>query len=257
MTPDFKLPDSADKALANLSDHPTKQIGQTLGDMWYLAFGGISALADKRRLKYAHSLEMMKKELEAKVSAIPEEKRVEPDTQIILTALDDAKYCADNKELRELFTNLIAASINKDTVEKVHPAFSSIIKKMTSLDARNIVLFRDRNDLPIANLGLERRDGETREVFRSVFLSNTVVSDIDAQSASIECLRMLGLLEIDTDLQLVDEEVYEPFFRLKEYRSLEHLAETDRAKSEETKAFVKKGIVKLSNFGRKFIEVCT
>lgn len=33
-----ELPDSVDNALKNLSDAPTKSIGQTLSDAWFLCF---------------------------------------------------------------------------------------------------------------------------------------------------------------------------------------------------------------------------
>ena len=45
-----ELPDSVDNALKNLSDAPTKSIGQTLSDAWFLVFGGISHQANKRRI---------------------------------------------------------------------------------------------------------------------------------------------------------------------------------------------------------------
>lgn len=55
-----ELPDSIDNAVKNLTDKPTQGIGQTLSDVWYLVFGGISQAADKRRMKYAHNLELYK-----------------------------------------------------------------------------------------------------------------------------------------------------------------------------------------------------
>ena len=58
-----ELPDSVDNALKNLSDAPTKSIGQTLSDAWFLVFGGISHQANKRRMKYAHDLEIYNYEL--------------------------------------------------------------------------------------------------------------------------------------------------------------------------------------------------
>ena len=48
------LPASIDNAVKNLTDKPTQGIGQTLADVWYLVFGGITHAADKRRMKYAH-----------------------------------------------------------------------------------------------------------------------------------------------------------------------------------------------------------
>lgn len=44
------LPDSIDNAVKNLTDKPTQGVGQTLADVWYLVFGGITQAADKRRI---------------------------------------------------------------------------------------------------------------------------------------------------------------------------------------------------------------
>lgn len=55
------LPESVDNAIKNVTDLPTQGIGQTLSDCWFLAFGGISQLAEKRRIKYTKDLEKFKK----------------------------------------------------------------------------------------------------------------------------------------------------------------------------------------------------
>lgn len=64
------LPDSIDTAVKNLTDKPTQGVGQTLADVWYLVFGGITQAADKRRMKYAHDLELYKQELSQKIASI-------------------------------------------------------------------------------------------------------------------------------------------------------------------------------------------
>lgn len=43
------FPESVDNALKNLTDLPSKNVGQTLSDCWFLVFGGISQLAEKRK----------------------------------------------------------------------------------------------------------------------------------------------------------------------------------------------------------------
>lgn len=75
------LPDSIDNAVKNLTDKPTQGVGQTLADVWYLVFGGITQAADKRRMKYAHDLELYKQELSQKIASIPEENLIEPSIQ--------------------------------------------------------------------------------------------------------------------------------------------------------------------------------
>ena len=64
------LPASVDNAVKNLTDKPTQGIGQTFADTWYLVFGGITQAAAKRRMKYAHDLELYKQELSQAISSI-------------------------------------------------------------------------------------------------------------------------------------------------------------------------------------------
>lgn len=94
------LPESVDNAIKNVTDLPTQGIGQTLSDCWFLAFGGISQLAEKRRIKYTKDLEKFKKELEDSLETVPEQRRKEPTTQIVLKTLDEAKYCVEEDDLR-------------------------------------------------------------------------------------------------------------------------------------------------------------
>lgn len=55
-----KVPKSIDNALENLTDLPTKGIGQTIADCWYLVFGGISQKADKNALNMQSSSKNLK-----------------------------------------------------------------------------------------------------------------------------------------------------------------------------------------------------
>lgn len=123
-----ELPDSIDNAVKNLIDKPTQGIGQTLSDVWYLVFGGISQTADKRRMKYAHDLELYKQELSQAISSIPEESLIEPNIQITAQALENSKYCIESEELRKLFVNLISKSADSHYASNAHPSFAEIIK---------------------------------------------------------------------------------------------------------------------------------
>ena len=130
-----KVPKCVDKAVNNLTEQPTKVIGSTVADIWFLVFGGIGHLADKRKLRYAVELEKYNKELQEKINEIPKEKKIEPDIQIVAPALEASKYCVEKEELRKMFVNLIASSINSDKVTIVHPIFTDIISKLSSTDA--------------------------------------------------------------------------------------------------------------------------
>ena len=74
----MNLPDSVDNAIKNATDKPTQNVGNTIADLWYIVFGGISYKAEKKKIKYNFLLEQYRKELTTSVSHIPPEKRIEP-----------------------------------------------------------------------------------------------------------------------------------------------------------------------------------
>lgn len=169
-----EVPECVDKALANLTEKPTKMIGDTIADIWSLVFGGIGHIAEKRRLRYATELEKYNKELQEKINEIPEEKRIEPDLQVIAPTLEASKYCVEKEEIRKMFVNLVASSINSDKAADVHPIFTDIITKLSQTDA---LLFQ-----AIA----KKEFGENSIVYKT---------SIEHISFSLTILEQLGLIE--------------------------------------------------------------
>ncbi|WP_412095180.1 Abi-alpha family protein, partial [Bacillus haynesii] len=54
---------------------------------------------------------------------MPEENLVEPPLHIIGPTIEASKFYFESDELRSMFSNLIAASIDSETINKTHPAF--------------------------------------------------------------------------------------------------------------------------------------
>lgn len=224
MPSELLLPGSIDGALKNVTDEPTRAIGKTLADIWFLVMGGVSLAADKKRLAYTKCLDDFNKELSAAVLAIPPEKVVAADYQIIGPALEDAKYCADKQSLRNMFTNLISSSLNSDTADMVHPSFSGIIKQMSPLDAENLSILA-RSAAPVVEYRAKRVSSGYVVLHTNVFLENPHQQDISIQSISISSLARLGLIEISFDTWIADEKgapsnrFYDKFSRIDQYRA--------------------------------------
>lgn len=125
-----------DDTMENLLDKPTKSIGETFNDIWFLTLGGpIGNLAEKRKLKYAIELEKYKNDIEHEIDKIPQGKRTEGDIYFIGMVLESSKYCAGKETLRRMFAKLIASSMNIDKKEYVHPIMVNIIRQLAPLDA--------------------------------------------------------------------------------------------------------------------------
>lgn len=126
--------DSLNNTINNLTEQPSQNIGKTISDIWFLIFGNISHVADKRRIKYSYALEAFETELNNELAKIAPHDLIEPDFRIIAETLEASKYCIELKELRNLFCKLIAASANINYASMIQPIYIDIISKLTPYD---------------------------------------------------------------------------------------------------------------------------
>lgn len=246
------VPPSVDNAVKNLTDHPTSNIGQTLGDIWFLVFGGISHAADKKRLQYAHDLDQFRAELDSSISAIPPEKLIEPDFQTVALAFESSKYCVTSEELRTMFTNLISGSMNKDYEPKIHPSFPEIIKQMSSDDAKLLSIMKANPLLPTMTLGEMTDDHGYHPIAPDVLLDypglpsdHATLSAASLEHAGLATIYRGGLVFVSND------DAYIPFEKLSVYESVsQHCEESGKS------LYKGKGSCELTNFGRNLIDVC-
>jgi len=247
-----ELPEFVDKAGENLTTPVTTNIGQTFGDLWFLVFGGISQSAAKRKLKYAVELEAFKSEVESKIDAIPEEKRIEPNMQTVGPALENSKYCVESEEIRTAFANLISRSMNQDYSQYVHPSFADILKQMSPLDAQNLVLFKDKRSYPICDIHYQK-DGVSgyTVVFSNLFIANDKQSNFELQAQSISSLIRFGLVEIPAYASLTDKSSYDSF----EINPLYNLMKS-MIPHQVRKAVLNKKKIDMTPLGEAFIRAC-
>lgn len=81
------------------------------------------------------NLEQFASALKPKVDAIPEEKLTEPEPYVAIPAIQQLSYSFNSEVLREMYANLLAASMNVDTKWDVHPSFVEIVKQLTPREA--------------------------------------------------------------------------------------------------------------------------
>lgn len=249
------IPDSLDNAVKNITDSPTKAIGETFSDLWFLVLGGkIHQEAEKRKLNYSIELEQFHKELLDGINDIPPEKRIAPKMQIVAPAIENAKYCMEEKEVRELFKNLIVASMNSDTVSKVHPAFADIIKQMSPLDAYvlNYFLNSAQVNIPLANIKrVNKLESGYNYMYQNlVKLSQPRYSSVDI-TLSVENLIRLNVLAIPPDGHITGQTAYEWVYSNPEYIKA-------KASIDENKYFldIEKCALRTTSFGRALISIC-
>ena len=214
-----KLPPSMDKALENVSDGLSKEIGNSLSGIWFLVFGGIHQQAELKRMKYAHDLKQLEETLSKNISNIPKEKIIEPDMQIAAQALENSKYCLSSQELRNMFANLVANTMNSDYSDIVHPSFPEIIKQMSPYDAKVLKEFVNRPSFPMVNYRLKVDNNSFHPSYQNIviFPNEDLNLDFEKTSKSIFSLIRLGLLESPPGLKFNNEKTYEEFKKIKIY----------------------------------------
>lgn len=246
-----ECPEFLDKSLTS----PAKEIGTTLGNIFYAVFSPINYNVEKLRIKHAENLKKYQWDLEHELNKIPEEHLIEPDLSIVGPALEASKFYIQEEDIRKMFAKLIASSMDSTSSANVHHAFVEIIKQINPTDASNLKFISQTDILPIVEYQLKLPDNSTRLLQTNVFIANPTHQDIIIQSASVSNLTRLGLTSVEYDRWISDESIYASFKQ--HYSYIDHevsLAKYDLRNDE--KLDIRKGIIQLTPFGRNFSSIC-
>lgn len=239
--------------VTTMATNSSKVPMQTLDDLWYLAFGRINFLAEKKKAANEIALTEFKNSVAEKILSIKEENLQEPPLSVVGPAIDASRFYIEEEELREMFAKVIASSMDKSKSGNVHHSFVEIIKQLSPQDAMNIRLFRSEPDLPIVQFRQVRLsdDGFTLLKF-NVFSGH--FSDIisgDENTTSVTNLARLGLVDISYENNFTDKQYYNLFLNSTYYKD-----QIQKLNPELNKIEIKEGIIRISPFGQAFINVC-
>ncbi len=147
-----------------------------------------------------------KKDITEKIQTIPEECLVEPKPYISVPAIQGLALFHEEEELKEMFLNLLASSIDSRTAEKVHPAYAEIIKQLSPKEAELLedIFSVGMPTIPVSQL----RDVASNNSYYTV--QNYVLNTIDKStgeplcmpeiSGMVENLIRLGVIKVDFGL---------------------------------------------------------
>lgn len=182
----------------DLAQPSVKAIGQALATVFELCPNSLLSLkfwTEKRKLNFAKRLNEYKEKLEQ----IPEEKRIEVDTQIGTPIVEKLTYTT-NDEIADLFTTLLANASNIDTVNRAHPAFIDIIGRLSEDEAQIIKHIKDENYIPFCEV--RGNHGDSIEIIESHL--TLIQYEIRLQfpnnmGAYLSNLSSLGIIELNHD----------------------------------------------------------
>lgn len=208
---------------------------------------------EKWILNGEYAIAETEKLLEEKLAGIPEEKITEPEPYVAVPAIQQLSYSVDNPDLREMYANLLAASMNVDTKWNVHPSFVDIIRQLTPDEAKLLKYLSKHPQQPMINVhhNLANNGSYIEVVRRFTNISEGVCDNVNGIYAYLDNLERLKLIEISEDVYLRNDKMYLP---LEEHPLIKSVMGKALPTGESMK--IRKGKFFVSSFGKEFINIC-
>ncbi len=229
-----------------------KQIGKSLETVTKtvnIALAPITALV----WGYEKIEEFIIKRVSEKLKNVPEENITTPPPQVAGPAIEALRYTGHDPNLRELYANLLATAMDKETVHKAHPGFVEIIKNLTSDEAILIQAFIIQNRYPIIDVRAKLRDNSGYNTAFSNYShlhKKVVIQRIDLIPTYLDNFCRLGILVIPFDEYMMAPNTYESLETDAELNDLKNHIENQMNRAI---AFERK-LVELTTFGKLFVE---
>ena len=208
----------------------------------------------KANLTFRYKLESFEDDLKEKTKHIPPENLQVPPTMIAGPTLEALRYTYDEKELREMYENLLASAMDTRTVNQALPSFVDAIKQMTPIDA--IVLQKFVESQQLACAGIQFEIENTNQVYSKAmptyFVTElTGISDPFIVSTSITNLLRLGFLnKIDGTINGYDYESFKTHPYVQSRRVLFN------GLGKQFKILISKKVIMINDYGKCFAKVC-
>ena len=200
-------------------------------------------------------LEMFKANLARKIEKIPpSELNENPSLSVVGPALESLKYTIMEDELRELFENLLASSVDKR--KNVFPSFVYAIRQLSPDEAKLLKrLSSGTRSFPLVDLRYvldsDRSFFEIKKNFSN--LGDDVCEKPELIPAYMVELEKLGIISIEDGKKLTDSTLYDP---------LESHGEIARLKKMNTHGFgpgkfeILRKKLEITEYGVSFISAC-
>ena len=184
---------------------------------------------------------------------ISKEKIQTPPPEIAVPTIEALRY-ANKGELKKMYVDLLGASMNRDTMDFVHPSFAEIIKQITPDEAKILKILPNKGHCePLINIKIEKSNVQGS----FVIYSNCGILGYEAGCdfpekipLYIDNMIRLSLVEIPDNAYLVDEWRYNKIIDSEYFYCLE----TEAAKM--GRVFCEKRMIGLTDYGDQFRKIC-
>jgi hypothetical protein len=229
----------------------TKQIGQSLETVTKtvnIALAPIKALV----WGYEKIEVFINTRVSEKLKNVPEENIVSPPPEVAGPAVEALRYSGYNENLRELYANLLATAMDKDSIQNAHPSFVEILKNISSDEATLLQAFLPKSQYPVIDIVAKSKDTKGYSIVYANYShlhKTTTLSDWLLTPTYLNNLCRLGILEIPALTTATAPNSYEPLETDDELKDLKaHIESFNRT------AEYKRKLVRLTSFGKLFIQ---
>lgn len=237
----------------DLAQPSVKAVGQALGTVFEFSTSfllPVKLLNEKFKMNFKKRIT----EYEKKLEEIPEEKRCEVHPQVGTPIIEKLSYTT-NDEIADLFTTLLANASNIDMVNTAHPAFISIIERLSPDEARIIKYLKGKEDIQYCDFrgNVKNGNGYNTIIEHATLIPQEVhlafPKNVNAYLANFVSL---GILFDMVGTYRIDQAIYN---KIKEFYGFEKL-KTQLAPNVFKEVVANNSYYKVTDFGKLFIQAC-
>ncbi len=199
--------------------------------------------------------EFVKSKVSRKLKNVPPENIQTPDPSVAGPAIESLRFSGHKESLAEMYANLLATSMDKDTAKFAHPGFVEIIRNLSGDEAKILSYIAVARVLPIVDIRRESTEGKggvTVSPFVSTVGHDAGCEHRDLTPSYLKNLERLGLIDIHRDMHLTAPGVYDRILNDPSVKKIE----TDLSTMETHKAEFNKYFAEISQLGNLFINAC-
>jgi hypothetical protein len=208
--------------------------------------------------------EQIKGFLESKLASnlkdVPPENIIPPKPNVAGPAIEALRYTGHEESLSDMYANLLAASMDKNTANGAHPAFVEIIKQLTPDEAKMVALFKPNRAFPLLNVRViykddpeQKKGGRARLSHFSLLGEEAGVEFVNLTPAYLDNLCRLGLADyLSSGIHYTSPGVYD---LLENHPNILALKKEIEADPELQCDFERTGL-SITELGKQFAKVC-
>ncbi|WP_456254993.1 DUF4393 domain-containing protein [Pseudomonas iridis] len=199
--------------------------------------------------------EFLTTKLAGRLKDVPLEDIVTPKPNVAGPAVEALRFAGHEESLRDMYANLLATAMDKNTATGAHPAFVEIIKQLTPDEAKLIAYFMNSIAFPLITVRSESKTGGggfDMQKNVSLFAREAKLEVSRLVPTYLDNLSRLGLINIPESYSYTGPNVYDELENFDIVVMAKHLIE----QNQERTCDLVRGAVVVTSLGKQFGSVC-